>query len=348
MPVGTQGTVKSVHPDELTEIGAQIILGNTYHLNLRPGTEVIREFGGLHGFSTWECPILTDSGGYQVFSLGSLNKITPEGVHFKSHLDGAALFIGPEESMEIQSDLGSDIAMLFDECPPYPCERKYAEDSLDLTLAWAKRCRSFIDKNRPSASGKTAGSQHHFGIVQGSVYADLRERCARELTDMDFSGYAIGGVSVGEPEDEMMKAVDHSIPFLPATKPRYAMGLGTPPQILEMVSKGVDMFDCVMPTRLARHGTALTPDGPLNLKNARFRHDQSPLSENTAKSCQRFSRAYVHHLIRAKEILGMRILTLHNLAFYLDLLASAREHIPAGTFPEFRREFTARYLKQVS
>lgn len=336
MPVGTQGTVKTVHPAELEALGADIILGNTYHLFLRPGPEVIRRLGGLHAFSNWHRPILTDSGGFQVYSLAKLRRITDEGVHFQSHLDGASLFIGPEESMEIQAALGSDIAMLFDECPPWPCERSEAERSLDRTLLWARRCREWIGRSAPPG-------QLHFGIVQGSVHADLREKCARALVDLDLPGYAVGGVSVGEPEDEMLRAVENSVPHLPAAKPRYAMGLGTPPQLLEMVARGVDLFDCVMPTRLARHGTALTADGPVNLKNARFREDPSPIDGRTAPLCQGFSRAYLHHLLKAGEMLGLRLISLHNLFFYLDLMARARAAIEGGEFDAFRNETIARY-----
>jgi len=340
MPVGTQGTVKSVHPDELVSLGAQVILGNTYHLFLRPGMEVIESLGGLHGFARWDRPILTDSGGYQVFSLSKLNKISEEGVKFQSHHDGAEAFIGPEESMQIQATLGSDIAMAFDECPPYPCERDYAENSLDLTIRWAKRCRSWIDTNKPTTGG---GRQLHFGIVQGSIWADLRERSAKELIDIGFDGYAVGGVSVGEPEEEMIRAIDNAVPFLPTGRPRYAMGLGTPPQLLKMVSRGVDMFDCVMPTRLARHGTAMTLDGTINLKNQKFQKDPSPIDVSTHALCEGFSRGYLRHLIKSNEILGMRLLSLHNLHFYLTLLQQAREAILAGNFPAFRDAFIERF-----
>ncbi len=340
MPVGTQGTVKSLHPDELVALGAQIVLGNTYHLFLRPGMEVIAAMGGLHGFSRWERPILTDSGGYQVFSLAKLRKITEQGVRFQSHHDGSACFIGPEESMEIQATLGSDIAMAFDECPPYPCERSYAEESLELTLRWARRCRSWVDANQPVTGG---GRQQHFGIVQGSVYAELRERSAKELQEIGFDGYAVGGVSVGEPEDEMFRAIENSVPFLPEGMPRYAMGLGTPAQILQMVSRGVDMFDCVMPTRLARHGTAMTLDGMINLKNQKFEMDASPLDSVTHPLCEGFSRGYIRHLIKAKEILGMRLISLHNLHFYLSLLEQARAAILHGDFSSFRDTFIERF-----
>jgi len=340
MPVGTQGAVKAVHPDELQALGAQIILGNTYHLFLRPGMGVISALGGLHRFARWDRPMLTDSGGYQVFSLAKLRKISEDGVRFQSHHDGAEAFLGPEQAMEIQGVLGSDIAMVFDECPPYPCERVYAEESLDRTLRWARRCRRWADENTP-LSGE--GKQLHFGIVQGSVYEDLRERSARELVEIGFDGYAVGGVSVGEPEHEMIRAVERSVPFLPEDAPRYAMGLGTPVQILKMVSRGVDMFDCVMPTRLARHGTAMTLDGTINLKNQKFEKDPSPLDSPTHPLCEGFSRAYIRHLIKSKEILGMRLISLHNLYFYLSLLQRARAAILDGDFPAFRDDFIERF-----
>jgi queuine tRNA-ribosyltransferase len=338
MPVGTQATVKAMTPAELESLGAQIILGNTYHLHVRPGEKLIARLGGLHRFMGWNRPILTDSGGYQVFSLAKLRKITPEGVRFQNHLDGSPTFIGPETSMEIQRDLGSDIVMLFDECPPHPCSHADADKSLDLTLAWAKRCRAWWDaqptEDRPLV----------FGIVQGSSHADLREKSARALVEIGFDGYAVGGVSVGEPEPEMFAAVENSVPFLPKTHPRYAMGLGTPPQILEMIARGVDMFDCVLPTRLARNGTAFTAGGTLNLKNAPFAEDPSPIEEGCeCYACKNFTRAYLRHLVKAEEILGLRLLSIHNLHFYLGLTRQAREHILAGSFQEFRRRFVAGY-----
>jgi queuine tRNA-ribosyltransferase len=345
MPVGTQGSVKTLHPEEVELLGAQIILGNTYHLWLRPGHEVIRELGGLHRFTTWDRPMLTDSGGFQVWSLAKLRKITEEGVRFQNHLDGSRMMLTPELSMEIQAALGSDIAMLFDECPPYPCERDYAEKSLGLTTRWAKRCKDWIERNHPASGG---GIQRHFGIVQGSVWADLRERSARELVDLGFDGYAIGGVSVGEPEVEMMRAVEHSVPFLPEDKPRYAMGLGTPPQILEMIARGVDMFDCVMPTRVARHGQAFTLDGPIHIKNLAFERDPRPLCESAHPHVARFSRAYIRHLFRAGEILALRLLSFHNLHFFLRLTAQAREAISEGNFLEFKESFIRRYTKSKS
>ena len=344
MPVGTQGTVKSVSPHELESLGAQIILGNTYHLNLRPGMEVMREFGGLNKFTGWSRPFLTDSGGFQVFSLSKLRKIMERGVEFRSHLDGSKMFLGPEESMEIQGVLGSDIAMLFDECPPFPCDEVYSEKSLELTLRWGKRCKDWIARHEPQAGN--GGRQLHFGIVQGSVYAEHRERCARELVAMEFDGYAIGGVSVGEPEHEMLRAVENAEPFLPADKPRYAMGLGTPPQLVEMVARGVDMFDCVIPTRLARHGTAFTGSGTMNVKNERFRTDASPLeAECECYACQHFTRAYIRHLFRAGEILGLRLICLHNLHFYLNLMRRMRQALENGTFAAFRGDFHSKYLQ---
>jgi queuine tRNA-ribosyltransferase len=342
MPVGTQGSVKGVSPLELEALDAEIILGNTYHLNLRPGMEVMREFGSLHRFANWRRPILTDSGGFQVFSLAKLRKITEAGVHFQSHIDGSKHFIGPEESMDIQAALGSDIAMLFDECPPYPVSERDAEKSLALTMRWAARCREWVTRQEPRTD--TGARQLHFGIVQGSGYAALRERAAKELTEMDWDGYAIGGVSVGEPEPEMMHAVESAEPHLPAGKPRYAMGLGTPPQILELIARGVDMFDCVLPTRLARHGTAFTPGGTMNLKNQGYTADKRPIEEGCAcYACRGFSRSYIRHLFRAGEILGIRLITLHNLHFYLNLARQARAHIEAGTFAAWRTAFVAGY-----
>jgi queuine tRNA-ribosyltransferase len=342
MPVGTQATVKSVHPQELRDLDAQIILGNTYHLNLRPGMDVMQHFGGLHRFMQWDRPILTDSGGFQVFSLGKLRKISEKGVTFQSHIDGAKCFLGPEEAMQIQATLGSDIAMLFDECPPYPCERGYAENSLGLTSRWAQRCREWIDAHQPQAGN--GQRQCHFGIVQGSVWQDLRERNARELVAMEFDGYAVGGVSVGEEEEHMMQAVEWVTPLLPVDKPRYTMGVGTPPQLLKMIARGVDMFDCVLPTRVARNGAAFTTGGLINLRNKQFEKDDSPLDPaGTAPACQGFTRGYIRHLIKAGEILGIRLVTLHNLWFYLNLMRQARHAIEQDCFQDFHDEFCARY-----
>ncbi|MDB6152297.1 MAG: queuine tRNA-ribosyltransferase [Chthoniobacteraceae bacterium] len=332
MPVGTQGTVKAISPAELRTLKAQVILGNTYHLFVRPGMDVMRHFGGLHAFMGWDGPILTDSGGFQVFSLAKLRKITDAGVHFQNHLDGAPCFLGPREAMEIQAALGSDIAMVFDECPPYPCEHDYAARSLDRTLAWAAACKEV----------ETPGMK--FGIVQGATFPELRRQSAEALVAIGFDGYAIGGVSVGEPETEMIAAIESSEPFLPADKPRYAMGLGTPPQMLEMVARGVDMFDVVLPTRLARNGTAFTAAGTINLKNAPYIFDKGPIEEGCAcPACIQFSRGYLRHLVKAEEILGLRLISLHNLHFYLNLMEKARREIEAGKFDQFRNEFVANY-----
>ena len=344
MPVGTQGSVKTLHPDDLHAFNTQIILGNTYHLWLRPGTEVIEKLGGLHAFTTWDGPMLTDSGGFQVWSLSKLRKITEEGVRFQNHLNGDAMMLTPEKSMEIQGIFGSDIAMLFDECPPFPCDRKYAEDSTRMTTRWGKRCRDWVETNKPQSGGANPkGRQLHFGIVQGSVYPDLREESARALVDLDFDGYAIGGVSVGEPEEEMFAAIQNAEPFLPQDKPRYAMGLGTPTQLLEMIGQGVDMFDCVHPTRCARHGQAFTPDGPIHIKNKEFEFDAKPLTAETHPHVARFSRAFLRHSFKAGEIIAQRVLSFHNLDFYLKLMEHARAAIREGRFREFQNEFVARY-----
>jgi len=339
MPVGTQGTVKSVSPHELKDLEAQIVLGNTYHLFVRPGLEIIKEMGGLHSFMNWDLPILTDSGGFQVWSLAKMRKISEEGVHFQNHLDGTPTFIGPETSMEIQAVLGSDIAMLFDECPPYPCDEEYAEKSGELTLRWAARCKDWINNNEPLA-GNSSHKQLHFGIVQGSIYPELRERSAKGLVELGFDGYAVGGVSVGEPEKEMIAAVDNSVPFLPKDKPRYAMGLGTPSQMMEMIARGIDMFDCVLPTRVARTGTVYVRQGTLNLKNQKFASDPLPIEDECeCYSCRNgFSRAYIRHLIKSEEILGIRLTTLHNLHYYINLLERARNSIERGEFEKLRKE----------
>ena len=363
MPVGTQGSVKAVSPRELRELNAPIVLGNTYHLFVRPGIEVIKHFGGLHKFMTWDRPILTDSGGYQIFSLAKLRKISEEGVQFQNHVDGTPAFISPEIAMEIQAALGSDIAMVLDECPPWPCEYDYAAKSAERTTRWAKRCKEWAEANAqcstdvgaaavPSSSSENRAAdtaaatarQLVFGIVQGATFGELRQQSAQAIVALDFDGYAIGGVSVGEPEEEMFRAVDSSEPFLPSDKTRYAMGLGTPPQLLEMIARGMDMFDCVLPTRLARNGTAFTSTGTLNLKNAEFARDKRPIEDNCGcMSCREFSRGYIRHLIKAEEILGLRLITLHNLHFYLDLMRQARDKIDKGTFDEFRGEFVSNY-----
>lgn len=345
MPVGTKGTVKSVHPTELTDpaLDAQIILGNTYHLFIRPGTDVLDTFGGLHNFMQWDRPILTDSGGYQVFSLSKLREISENGVKFKSHLDGSALELTPESVLQTQRSIGSDICMILDECPPYPAEKEYVSKSLDLTQRWAVRAREWIEKN--GLTRENGARQRYFGIVQGGCYGDLREKAARDLVDLDFDGYAIGGLSVGEPIPEMMKAADVAAPVLPENKPRYAMGLGQPDQLLELVARGIDMFDCVLPTRVARNGTAYTADGTLNLRNAKWEHDRTPLGlpGETHPLCEGFSRAYIRHLIKNEEILGLRLLSLHNVFFYLNLMKQVRRAIDSGSFSAFKSDFIDRY-----
>jgi queuine tRNA-ribosyltransferase len=362
IPVGTQGSVKAMSPRELRELNAEIILGNTYHLFVRPGLEVIRHFGGLHTFMNWKGPILTDSGGYQIFSLAKLRKITEEGVHFQNHVNGTPAFISPEIAMEIQVTLGSDVAMVLDECAPYPCEYDYAARSAEMTARWARRCKRWREENIEHPTSKiqhrTTESEKSpiqnpqsdierqllFGIAQGATFDDLRKSSAQAIVDIDFDGYAIGGVSVGEPQEEMICAVESAEPALPKDKPRYAMGLGTPPQLLEMIARGMDMFDCVLPTRLARNGTAFTASGTINLKNAEFALDKRPIEEDcVCPTCREFARGYVRHLIKAEEILGLRLITLHNLHFYLDLMNRARTEIERGTFDQFRRGFAMGY-----
>ena len=334
MPVGTQASVKALDPRELNEMGTQIILGNTYHLNLRPGLDVIRAAGGLHKFMNWEKPILTDSGGFQVFSLAKIRKVKEHGVEFRSHLDGSLLFIGPKESMEIQRVLGSDIAMVFDECPPHDAPAKEQRLAVERTIRWARECRE-----QPRADG-----QKVFGIVQGGSDAALREQCAKALVEMEFDGYAIGGVSVGEPEPEMMRAIELAESHLPAHKARYAMGLGTPAQMVELVARGVDMFDCVLPTRIARTGTAVTHNGAFGLKGASYKTDFGPIEEGCeCYACRTFTRAYLRHLLRANEILGLRMVSVHNSHLYLKVMTEVRAAIAAGTFADFCREFIANY-----
>ena len=334
MPVGTQASVKALDPRELREMGTQIILGNTYHLNIRPGLDIIRAAGGLHRFMNWELPILTDSGGFQVFSLAKIRKIKPHGVEFRSHLDGSPLFLGPKEAMEIQRVLGSDIAMVFDECPPHDAPAKEQRLAVERTIRWARECRE-----QPRTPGQLV-----FGIVQGGSNAALREECARELVAMEFDGYAIGGVSVGEPEPEMLKAIEFTEPFLPATKARYAMGLGTPAQMLELIARGVDMFDCVLPTRIARTGTAFTRRGAFGIKGGSYKADFRPIEEGCdCFACKHFTRAYLRHLLNVNEILGLRMVSVHNSHLFLKVMADTRAHLTAGTFAEFYREFIANY-----
>jgi len=339
MPVGTQGTVKATTPVQLKEIGSQIILGNTYHLNLRPTSEVIKALGGLHKFMGWDGPILTDSGGFQVFSLAKLRDIREEGVFFASHLDGKRLFLGPKEVMTIQANFGSDIAMVLDECPPWPCTQDECLVSVKRSLKWAKQCLDIAHSN-----GFLENGHHVFAIIQGSTFDDLRQEAAEKLAEMNFPGYAVGGVSVGEPEHEMLKQVGATTPFMPKDKPRYTMGLGTPAQILKMIALGVDMFDCVMPSRVARNGLVFTPDGPMNLRNERFKTDPRPIVDGMNNyTCRTFSRAYLRHLSVSGEMLSGTLLTLHNLHFFLDLVAQARAHIEAGDYGVWHLEWIKRY-----
>src|ERR1039458_3773520 len=334
MPVGTQASVKALDPRELREMGTQIILGNTYHLNIRPGLDIIGAAGGLHRFMNWELPILTDSGGFQVFSLAKIRKIKPHGVEFRSHLDGSLLFLGPKEAMEIQRVLGSDIAMAFDECPSHDAPAKEQRLAVERTIRWARECRE-----QPRAPGQLV-----FGIVQGGSNPALREECAKALVAMEFDSYAIGGVSVGEPELEMLKAIELTEPFLPAPKARYAMGLGTPAQMVELIARGVDMFDCVLPTRVARTGTAVTHTGAFALKGATYKADFRPLEEGCeCYACRTFTRAYLRHLLRANEILGLRMVSVHNSHLYLKVMTEVRAAIAAGTFADFYRNFIANY-----
>lgn len=326
MPVGTYGTVKAMSPAELKQIGAQIVLGNTFHLWLRPGMEVIKAHGGLHKFMGWDGPILTDSGGFQVFSLGALRKITEEGVRFQSPVNGDKLFLTPEESMHIQRDLNSDIVMVFDECTPYPATESEAADSMRMSLRWAARSKTAHEGN----------SNALFGIVQGGMYEELRDESLAGLEQIGFDGYAIGGLSVGEPKPDMLRILAHTAPKLPQDKPRYLMGVGTPEDIVAAVSQGVDMFDCVMPTRNARNGMMFTRNGDIKIKNAQYRMDMRPLDEQCAcYTCRNFTRAYLHHLHRVNEILGARLNTIHNLHYYQDLMAEIRAAISAGKFDAF-------------
>ena len=337
MPVGTYGTVKAMAPDELIELGAQIVLGNTFHLGLRPGLDVIAAHAGLHRFMGWPRPLLTDSGGFQVFSLGALRKISEEGVAFASPINGDRLFLTPEESMRIQGTLDSDIAMVFDECTPYQVDDRVATedeaaDSMRLSLRWAQR--SAHEFNRLGSSNGV------FGIVQGGMFEALRDESLGGLIDIGFDGYAIGGLSVGEPKEEMLRVLAHTAPRLPAGTPRYLMGVGTPEDLIEAIALGIDMFDCVLPTRNARNGWLFTRYGDLKLRNSRFRTDTAPPDETCGcPTCRRFSRAYLHHLQRVNEILGARLNTIHNLYYYLDLMRRARDAIAAQRFGEFRVEF---------
>jgi len=333
MPVGTYGTVKGMLPRDIHEIGAEIILGNTFHLMLRPGTEVVKAHGDLHDFTQWQGPILTDSGGFQVFSLGEMRKITEDGVTFRSPVDGSPVELSPEIAIQVQRDLGSDIVMIFDECTPYPATERQAKDSMELSLRWAQRSKDAHEGN-PAAL---------FGIVQGGMYESLRDYSLEGLTDIGFDGYAIGGLSVGEPKEDMIRILDHLPPKMPEDKPRYLMGVGRPEDIVEAVRRGVDMFDCVMPTRNARNGYLFTSTGIVKIRNARHRHDTSPLDERCdCYTCKNFSRSYLHHLDKCGEMLGSQLNTIHNLRFYQNLMAGLRGAIEAGTLSDFISGFYAR------
>ena len=336
MPVGTQATVKTMTPDELKENNAQIILGNTYHLYLRPGHELIKEAGGLHKFMNWDRPILTDSGGFQVFSLGELRKIKEEGVTFRSHLDGSKHLFSPERVMEIEEAIGADIAMAFDECTPYPADYAYAKNSMERTTRWLERC----------VKAHTREDQALFGIIQGSMFKDLREESARQVTSFDLPGYGIGGLSVGEPAEVMYEMLDYNTDIMPKNKPRYLMGVGAADNLVEGVKRGVDMFDCVLPTRIARNGTVMTKYGKLVVRNAEYAHDFRPLEEGCdCYACRNFSRAYIRHLIKAGEVLGIRLTTIHNIHFLTNLMKNIRTAILEDRYPEFIAEFYADFSR---
>ena len=335
MPVGTQATVKAMAPNELKELGAQIILSNTYHLYIRPGHKLVEKAGGLHGFMNWDRPILTDSGGFQVFSLNELRKIKEEGVEFKSHLDGTKHFFTPEYVMEIENSLGADIMMAFDECTPYPCDWDYAKNSMERTLRWLKRCKD---------AHQNTEKQALFGIVQGSTYKDLRIESARRTVDIELPGYAVGGLSVGEPKDLMNEVLEYTVPELPKDKPRYLMGVGSPDALLDGAIRGIDMFDCVLPTRIARNGTVMTSKGKLVVRNAEYAEDFLPMDEECdCYACKNFSRAYIRHLIKAGEILGGRLTSIHNLRFLQNLMANIRKAIAEDRLGDYREEFFIKY-----
>lgn len=335
MPVGTRATVKAMTPEEVKDLGAQIILSNTYHLYLKPGHDLVEEAGGLHKFMNWKGPILTDSGGFQVFSLGELRKIKEEGVEFRSHIDGSKHFISPEKAIEIQNSLGSDIMMCFDECVSYPAEYEYTKQSMERTSRWAKRCKDFH---------KDWDRQGMFGIVQGGMYRDLREQSARDLIEMDFSGYAVGGLSVGEPMELMNEVLDYTVPLLPEDKPRYLMGVGSPDYLFEAVIRGIDMADCVLPTRIARNGTAMTSQGKVVIRNAKYSRDFSPLDpECDCYACKNYTKAYIRHLFNVDEILALRLTTIHNLRFLIKLMENIRSAIKEDRLMEYREEFYKKY-----
>ncbi|MFD0674335.1 tRNA guanosine(34) transglycosylase Tgt [Cohnella sp. GCM10027633] len=335
MPVGTQATVKGMSPEELKDLGAQIILSNTYHLFLRPGHELVEQAGGLHKFMNWDRPILTDSGGFQVFSLSEMRKITEEGVQFRSHINGDKLSLTPESATHVQNALGSDIMMAFDECPPYPAEYEYVKKSTERTSRWAERCQQA--HRRPH-------DQALFAIVQGGMHADLRKQSARDLTSLDFPGYAMGGLSVGEPKHLMYEMLEETVPLLPSDKPRYLMGVGSPDALVEGSIRGVDMFDCVLPTRIARNGTLMTSQGRLVVRNAKFANDFGPLDpECDCYACRHYSRAYIRHLIKADEMFGLRLTTVHNLHFLVKLMENVRQAIREDRLRDFRDQFFDAY-----
>jgi len=334
MPVGTAATVKAVTTPDLLKTGSEILLGNTYHLMLRPGDDIISKFGGLHDFMNWHLPILTDSGGYQVFSLSKLRKLTDDGVEFKSHIDGKKFFVTPEKSIEIQKNLNSDIVMCFDECTPFPATYDQASGSMKLSMKWAERCKYAF-----------TGSQNQlFGIVQGSTYSDLRDESVRSLINLDFDGYAVGGLAVGEPQDEMFKVLDYTCPLLPQNRPRYLMGVGKPDDIIGAVARGIDMFDCVLPTRSGRNGQAFTKNGTVNIRNSKFKQLNSSIDpESDNPVCNTYSAAYLHHLFNAKEMLGGMLLSLHNIYFYQNLMKEIRASIEEKRFQRFSEEFLSNY-----
>ena len=335
MPVGTQATVKSMTPEELKEVGAQIILANTYHLFLRPGHELVKEAGGLHKFMKWDRPILTDSGGFQVFSLGALRTISEEGVEFRSHLDGSKQFLSPEKAMEVENALGADIIMAFDECCPYPSTYEYTKKSMERTTRWAKRCKEAHSRKE---------DQGLFGIIQGGFYKDLRKQSAEDLIKLDFPGYAIGGISVGEPKDEFLDILQYTTPLMPENKPRYLMGVGTPDYLVEAAIAGIDMCDCVIPTRLARHGTAFTSKGKIVVRNAIYERDFNPLDDECdCYACRNYTRAYIRHLVKTNEILGIRLLSIHNIKFLTNLMDKVRIEIERDNLGSFRKEFYRKY-----
>lgn len=335
MPVGTAATVKAMKPEEVKDMGAEIILSNTYHLYLRPGHEVVKAAGGLHKFMNWDRAILTDSGGFQVFSLGALRKITEEGVEFRSHIDGSKHMLSPEKSMEVQNALGSDIIMAFDECAPYPADREYVKNSLERTTRWLKRCKEYH---------QDVGRQSLFGIMQGGMYHDLRAESAKQIVDLDLPGYAIGGLSVGEPKDIMLDILDNCVDYLPEEKARYLMGVGSPDYLFEGVERGVDMFDCVLPTRIARHGLATTSYGRVNIKNAKYERDFDSLDpECDCYTCRNYSKAYLRHLYKADEMLSAILLSHHNLHFLVNMMGNIRRAIEEDRFLEYKREFYAKY-----